>query len=96
MDKMRDAEARSSGKNVLKEATAARKSGKRIIDYTGEAAAKARERINRQLHGLGAKPAPPTPLLADYAVVGADHLARGITKFADWSAQMVKDFGGQG
>jgi hypothetical protein len=92
LDKVQDASDRASGKNVLKEATQARKSGKRIVDYTGEAAAKARERINRQLHGLGAKPAPPT-LLADYAIVGADHLARGLTKFADWSAQMVKEFG---
>jgi len=34
----------------------------------------------------------PTSIL-DEAIVGAYHIERGLTKFADWSAQMIKDIG---
>ncbi len=31
--------------------------------------------------------------LQDLAIVGADHVAKGLTKFADWSVAMVNEFG---
>lgn len=31
--------------------------------------------------------------LADMAIIGAEHLAKGVTKFADWSKTMVEEFG---
>jgi hypothetical protein len=36
----------------------------------------------------------PTSIL-DEAIVGAYHIERGLTKFADWSVQMIKDLGEQ-
>ncbi|MFD0673920.1 hypothetical protein [Cohnella sp. GCM10027633] len=35
----------------------------------------------------------PLDIWADYAYIGALKLAKGATKFADWSAQMISDFG---
>lgn len=35
----------------------------------------------------------PVDEYADYAVIGASKLAKGAIKFADWSAEMVKQFG---
>lgn len=31
--------------------------------------------------------------VADHAIIGADYIARGFTKLADWSREMVKEFG---
>lgn len=35
----------------------------------------------------------PLDIWADYAIIGAAKLAKGTIKFADWSAEMVKDLG---
>lgn len=35
----------------------------------------------------------PLDIWADYAIIGAAKLAKGVVKFADWSEQMVKDLG---
>lgn len=35
----------------------------------------------------------PLDVWADYAIIGAAKMGKGTIKFADWSAEMVKDFG---
>ncbi|ULL14362.1 hypothetical protein DVH26_07805 [Paenibacillus sp. H1-7] len=35
----------------------------------------------------------PLDVWADYAMIGAAKMARGVIKFSDWSEQMVKEFG---
>lgn len=35
----------------------------------------------------------PLDVWADYAVIGAAKMAKGVVKFADWSAEMVKELG---
>lgn len=56
-----------------------------------DAANAARSRIiaRRGRLNVGIDPAA----LADEAIIGAYHISRGVTKFADWSATMVKEFG---
>lgn len=53
----------------------------------------ARERIKARL-AEGRQSSGLDPLdLADHAIVGADYLAKGITKLAEWSEAMVREFG---
>lgn len=63
-----------------------------IMERLDKAADAAQERINRQLHGLGITPPTPT-LLADYAIVGARFIARGVKDFGEWSQAMIKKMG---
>jgi hypothetical protein len=66
-------------------------SGKRFTDVLNEQAQKARERLIAKRGRLNAGIDPTN--LVDEAIIGASHIANGLTKFADWSAQMVRDFG---
>ncbi|OKP91425.1 hypothetical protein [Paenibacillus sp. P32E] len=50
----------------------------------------ARERLKARGNRLSAT---PLDVWADYAVIGAAKMAKGTIKFADWSEQMIKDFG---
>jgi hypothetical protein len=65
----------------------------KIAAALSEQAAAARERIKSRLTSgrvsAGLDPAD----IADHAIIGADYLAKGVTKFADWSAVMLKEFG---
>ena len=36
----------------------------------------------------------PADDLADFAIIGSTKIARGLVKFADWSAEMISNFGG--
>jgi hypothetical protein len=64
-----------------------------VVKYISEKAQAARERIKaraaegRQMSGID-----PTEL-ADYALIGAEHIARGLESFGEWSTAMVKEFG---
>lgn len=60
-----------------------------ISQRANEARARIKARLTEGRVSAGIDPAE----LADYAIVGADHLTRGLTKFADWSVAMVKEFG---
>jgi hypothetical protein len=66
-----------------------------VLSFLDEQAVRARERINARKNRLYADPLGVTNVahLADEAIIGASHIARGLTKFADWSAQMVSEFG---
>lgn len=64
-----------------------------VTRYIAEKATAARERIKaRQLEGRVQSGLDPADL-ADHAIVGAEYIAKGAAKFADWSAEMVKEFG---
>lgn len=64
-----------------------------ILEKLSKEADAARERINkrlkegRQMSGLDPED------LKDSAIIGADLIAKGVTKFAEWSESMVKDLG---
>jgi hypothetical protein len=77
-----------------KSARAAAKTGKSVTDFLDEQAAKARERIIARRGRLNVTVDPLNIAgLVDETIIGASHIAKGVTKLADWSAQMVKDFG---
>jgi hypothetical protein len=66
------------------------------LSFLDKIEASARERLaGRQgKTSLGALGDPKAALdLTDHAVIGAVKLARGTIKFADWSAEMLKEFG---
>lgn len=65
------------------------------VDFLEERAIKARERIIARRSKLYADPLGVTHVahLADEAIIGAAHIARGVRNFKDWSAAMLKDFG---
>lgn len=56
-----------------------------------KAADGARERIKAR--GIRLRSGIDPVELADYAIIGADHIATGAVKLADWSAKMVAEFG---
>jgi 3D (Asp-Asp-Asp) domain-containing protein len=65
----------------------------RIKKNVSSAADAARDRIKqRRAEGRLFTGVDPTDI-ADYAIIGADHLLEGATKFSDWSSRMVSEFG---
>lgn len=65
----------------------------KVMGFISKQAAEARKRIKERL-AEGRAQSGLDPLdLADHAIVGAELIAKGVTKFADWSASMVKEFG---
>lgn len=89
-------EARDEFNAALKQAKAdARKAGFKPVEFLDRQAERARERIVARRGKLFSDPLGVAQVahLADEAIIGASHVARGVTKFADWSAQMVKEFG---
>ncbi len=81
-------------KESLQSAKESAKRGGSLQSTLDAAAAKARERIIARRGRLQVTVDPLNIAgLVDEAIIGASHISRGITKFSDWSAQMVKDFG---
>jgi hypothetical protein len=68
-------------------ASMAERATSRIQDAREAAKARIKSRSGRLLSGI------PADDLADYAIIGASHIAEGAIKFADFSARMIKDFG---
>lgn len=65
----------------------------KVMGFISKQAAEARKRIAERLKE-GRVQSGLDPLdLADHAIVGAELIAKGVTKFADWSSAMVKEFG---
>lgn len=64
-----------------------------VVTYIGERANEARARIKARMAEGRAQAGFDPSDLADHAIVGADYIARGVDKFADWSENMVKEFG---
>lgn len=73
------------------EARQAKAAKRGIGDFIEEQANKARERIKARGGRLTAGLDPID--LADHAIIGASYIAKGVTKFTDWSGQMVRDLG---
>lgn len=63
----------------------------KVADFLSRQADQARLRIKDRIGRLNTG-IDPTELI-DHAIIGADYLAKGVTKFADWSAAMVNDLG---
>ncbi len=65
----------------------------RLSSFISKQAENARERIKaRMKEGRVMSGLDPIDL-ADHAIVGAEYIAKGVTKFAEWSGEMVKEFG---
>lgn len=91
-------QAQSAFENLLKsqakEAAETAKTGKKITDFLDDQAAKAKARIIARRGRLNVTVDPLNVAgLVDEAIIGASYIAKGVTKFADWSTQMAKDFG---
>jgi len=97
--KLASYEARDAFNEALKQAKIeARKAGKAgggLQGFLDQQAVRARERIVARRGRLYADPTGVTQVahLTDEAIIGASHIARGITKFADWSEAMIKELG---
>lgn len=64
----------------------------RIYDFLDEQERAARERLAKSRNRLSST---PIDVYRDYAIIGAAKLGKGTIKFADWSEEMVKEFGEQ-
>lgn len=81
-------------KDAKKEAQVAKKSGNRVTTFLNQQAAEARKRIIARRGKLFATvDLLNIAGLIDETIIGADHIASGLTKFADWSGAMLEDFG---
>lgn len=83
----RESERVASGE--VARAPSARSFRKFISEQADAARARIKKRLSEGRVASGLDPAD----LADHALVGADILARGVTDFAKWSAEIVKEFG---
>lgn len=68
---------------------------RRLRDWADQAEKDARARLASRTGVKGSEAGASTiPAdIADYAIIGAAKMARGTANFAEWSAQMVSDFG---
>lgn len=64
----------------------------KVYDALDEQAKAALQRLNSRRAKVGSNLAPQD--LADYAILGAAQIAKGIIKFPDWSKSMIEQFGG--
>lgn len=81
-------------KEAKAEASTARTVGKRVRNFLHEQAAAAKARIIARRGKLFSTVDPLNIAgLADEAIIGADKIASGLSKFADWSKSMLADFG---
>ncbi len=81
-------------KEGLQSARENAKAGRSLQETLDTAAESARKRIIERRGRLQVTVDPLNVAgLVDEAIIGASHIARGVTKFADWSAEMIHDFG---
>lgn len=71
----------------------ARRLGEQALTKLHSAADAARARIKARGVRLYSTPIPNPAELADHIIVGADYIARGAAKFAEWSIKMIGEFG---
>ncbi|MFS8215608.1 LPD38 domain-containing protein [Paenibacillus sp. S29] len=62
----------------------------RVYNYLDQAEKAARERINKRKNNLNSNPLPEW---GDRTIIGAAKMGKGTIKFADWTEEMVKEFG---
>lgn len=79
-------------KDFVADAKEARAGKKKYVDFATEQANKARARIKERQSTLRAVVLPVQDL-ADYAIIGGEYLAKGISAISDWSRSMVAEFG---
>lgn len=81
---------------VKSDQTAAKKKGGSVVDYFNELEAKARARIDKRgesaIFRSSVNPIDPQ-MLADHAIIGAAHIARGVKRGVEFGDAMVKQFG---
>ena len=63
----------------------------RTMKFLGEQATAARQRLKSKSGRVSAGIDPTD--LADYAIIGAEYIAKGARNFSNWSSEMVKEFG---
>lgn len=61
-----------------------------VIKFLDKQEEAAKARLRAKGHRVSST---PIDIYADYAIIGAAKMARGTVKFADWSADMIKDLG---
>lgn len=79
-------------KDFVSDAKEARSSKKKYVDFATEQADKARARIKARQSTLHAEVLPVADL-ADYAIIGGEYIAKGISALAEWSRSMITEFG---
>lgn len=62
----------------------------RIVQRFDELEQQARERIAAQRNRISSN---PLDIYRDYAIIGASKMVKGTVKFADWSEEMIREFG---
>lgn len=65
----------------------------RVSQFITDQAAAARERIKARLTEGRVSSGLDPQELADHAIVGAEYIAKGVEKFAEWSKKMADEFG---
>jgi hypothetical protein len=78
-------------KTLRNEAKESSKKGSKVTDFLHEQAEKARARIKARGARLNAGLNPIE--LADHIIIGAEHIANGIVKLADFTKKLVDEFG---
>ncbi|MBU6231334.1 hypothetical protein KGP36_01595 [Patescibacteria group bacterium] len=67
---------------------------KNYVEFAKQKADAARARMAKRMSQLHASVLPVNPAdIADLAIIGQEYLAKGFSKFADWSRPMLKEFG---
>lgn len=66
---------------------------RRVSEFLAKQADAARERLRAKTEKQGALAGLDPTDIDDYAIIGADYFAKGVTKFADWSTSMVNELG---
>ena len=62
-------------------------------NYLQKAADAAAERIKERNKGIRTLSGFPIDDAIDYAIIGANKISKGFSSFAEWSKEMIKDFG---
>jgi len=91
--KIADTEAEQIHKQLLKQAKGAAKEKKGLVDYFNEQAEAARKRIIGRRGRLQTGDPLNLAGLVDEAIIGASYVAKGVRDFAQWSKQMLTEFG---
>ncbi|MGX4584070.1 hypothetical protein [Paenibacillus chitinolyticus] len=63
----------------------------KVVKFLEDQEQAAKERLRAK--GIQISSGIDPTIVANYAIIGASKLAKGTIKFADWSAEMIKDFG---
>lgn len=85
---------REAAANPVREAPRRAKPPGKVTEFIRTQADAARARIKaRIVEGRTHDVTSLVEIGADHAIVGAEYVAKGVTKFADWSVAMVNEFG---